>query len=382
MKNKKLSLTESVLLVAGAGMGTGLLTLPYAVSKIGLFGTLVALGLAYTVSLGLYFVIADLCRNSESSEDLSAILDEHLFKSGKRRVLRTVFYVLMCLLLVENLAVYTLCAAQVISDTFSVGIPFACAVFFTVCSLAAAFGVRGLGTGETLSVSLIGAAVVFLTVLSLFRPKGAVSFSFGDPGKVFAVYGLFMFAFSAIFSVMQVCVYIKDREKTGKAVAGGLSLNAVLTVVFILSALKGSENVTPVATTGLALSVGSRAVELVCTVLVLAAMFSSFLSSGFAFSDVIRKTVRVKGYAAWLASTLPAVVCAAFLPVSVTDLLQIGAGVLSLILMSAVLPAFLDAARSPSEKLLTGRGNTPRYIALSVGIGMILMAVSSFIPID
>ena len=50
MKTKKLTFIESVMLVAGAGIGTGILTIPYAISKIGGFGTLVALALAYAVS--------------------------------------------------------------------------------------------------------------------------------------------------------------------------------------------------------------------------------------------------------------------------------------------------------------------------------------------
>lgn len=43
MKSKKLTFGESLMLVAGAGIGTGILTIPYAVSKIGLLGTLLSL---------------------------------------------------------------------------------------------------------------------------------------------------------------------------------------------------------------------------------------------------------------------------------------------------------------------------------------------------
>ena len=36
MKNKKLTFLESLALVAGAGIGTGILTIPYAINKIGM----------------------------------------------------------------------------------------------------------------------------------------------------------------------------------------------------------------------------------------------------------------------------------------------------------------------------------------------------------
>ena len=70
MKTKKLTFIESLMLVAGAGIGTGILTIPYAIEKIGIFGTITALLVAYVVSVFIYLVIADLTKNSKKSEYL------------------------------------------------------------------------------------------------------------------------------------------------------------------------------------------------------------------------------------------------------------------------------------------------------------------------
>ena len=91
MKTKKLTLIESLMLVAGAGIGTGILTIPYAVRKIGVFGTITALFFAYAVSVLMYLILADLTRSSEKSEDLLAILDEHLFYGKGKRALKGYF---------------------------------------------------------------------------------------------------------------------------------------------------------------------------------------------------------------------------------------------------------------------------------------------------
>lgn len=50
MKTKKLTFIELLMLVAGAGIGTGILTIPYAIDKIGISGTVLSLALAYAVS--------------------------------------------------------------------------------------------------------------------------------------------------------------------------------------------------------------------------------------------------------------------------------------------------------------------------------------------
>ena len=56
MKSKKLTFAESLMLVAGAGIGTGILTIPYAIDKIGIFGTVLSLALAYAVSAVMYLI--------------------------------------------------------------------------------------------------------------------------------------------------------------------------------------------------------------------------------------------------------------------------------------------------------------------------------------
>ena len=178
MKAKNLTFTESVMLVAGAGIGTGILTIPYAISKIGVLGTLTALAVAYAVSALMYLIIADLARNSEKPEELLAILDEHLFGGKGRRVLNTVFLILLVLLLLENLVVYILCAGNVLSDLIGMDGTAAQVIFYVSASAVIVFGIKGMGIGEKLSMLLIGSAVLVLMLLSFFNVKGSLRFSF------------------------------------------------------------------------------------------------------------------------------------------------------------------------------------------------------------
>ena len=383
MKTKKLTFIESVMLVAGAGIGTGILTIPYAISKIGVFGTLAALLVAYLVSAFMYFIIADLTRNSKKPEDLLAILDEHLFSgSGKgKKALNIIFLVLLVLLLLENLVVYILCAGNVLADLFGISPAVSQILFYCLASIIVIFGVKGMGVGEKLSMLLIGCAVAVLMVLAFLNVKGSLSFSFGNFGTVFAVYGLFMFAFSAIFSIIQVCNHIEKPEHTGKAVIGGLTVNAAVTLAFTLAVILGSETVTEIATIGLSNSLGIPFVRIVCSLLVLLAMFTSFWSSGFAFADVVSGQFKLSAKLSWFISTLPALLIAVLLPLGVLDYVQIGAGALSIILVIVVLPAYGNAAKRPTRKLLLGKLSGNKIMLALVALFIILMAVSSFITI-
>lgn len=381
MKTKKLTFVESIMLVAGAGIGTGILTIPYAISKIGVFGTITALVAAYAVSAVMYLIIADLTRNSAKPEDLLAILDEHLFSGKGKKTLNMAFLILLVLLLLENLVVYILCASHVLTDLLGMSDTAAKILFYTLASLVIFFGIKGMGVGEKFSMILIGGAVLVLMVLSCLDVKGSLDFSFGAPDVVFAVYGLFMFAFSAIFSIIQVCNHLEKKEQTGKAVIGGLTLNAWITAAFTAAVILGSDTVTEIATIGLSSGIGIPFVRVLCSVLVLFAMFTSFWSSGFAFADVVRGQFGLPTRISWFIATFPALLIAAFLPLGVLDYVQIGAGALSIILVIVVLPAYSHAVKKPKQALLLGKCSGNKFMIAAVAVAVILMAVSSFIPI-
>ena len=381
MKTKKLTFIESLMLVSGAGIGTGILTIPYAISKIGVFGTITALLIAYAVSAFMYLIIADLTRNSEKPEDLLAILDEHLFSGKGKKALNIAFLVLLVLLLLENLVVYILCAGNVLTDLLGINSTVTQIIFYALASVVVIFGVKGMGVGEKLSMLLIGSAVLVLMVLSFLNVKGSLNFSFGTPSTVFAVYGLFMFAFSAIFSIIQVCNHIEKKELTGKAVIGGLTLNALITVAFTVAVILGSDTVTEIATIGLSESIGIPFVKILCSVLVLLAMFTSFWSSGFAFADVVGGQFGLSARISWFIATVPALLIAVFLPLSILHYVQIGAGALSIILVIVVLPAYYNAVKKPKQALLLGKLSGSKALITAVAVAIILMAISSFIPI-
>ena len=382
VKNRKLTFIEATMLVAGAGIGTGILTIPYAVEQIGIFGTLTALAAAYGVSVLLYLIIADLTLNSKESAGLLGILQEHLLFGKNQSVLKTVFFVILTVLLLENLVVYIMCAADVLAAWFGIDTNLAKVIFYLLASLVIIFGIKGVGIGEKFSVTLIGSVIAILTVLSLIAPKNSFSITFGEPHLVFAVYGLFMFAFSAIFSIIQVCNHIERVEDTKKAVVGGLSINACLTLIFAAAAILGSDQVTEIATIGLAATIGIPFVRIICSVFVLLAMFSSYWSSGLAFADMVEEQFNLGKRWSWFLSTVPTILIAILLPLTVLDYVQIGAGALSVILVIVVLPAYYHAAKHSQKKLLLGKVGRSKALLYAVGLMVVLMAVSSFISID
>ena len=381
-KTKKLTFWESVMLVAGAGIGTGIITIPYAISQIGVFGAATALLSAFVVSILTYLILADLVRNSTQSDDLIGALTEHLCKGKGRKFFSVLFLVLLALLLLEFLVVYSLCAGDVLSDLLGISRAVSILIFYFLASLIVFFGVKGMGVGEKISVLLIGAVVIVLTVLAFFHKNGSFPLIFGDPGKVFAVYGLFMYSMSSTFAVIQTCNHIEKPEQTGKAIIAGTAVNAGITAVFSIAVIIGSKAVTETATIGLSDGIGIPFVKVLCSILIIGAMFTSFWSIGFAFSDVVSNRFKLDTRLSWLITTVPAILLAVLLPLSILNYVQIGAGALSIVFLAVVFPAYKYAVSNPIQPPLLGKFSGKWPLLLFVVIGTVLMAVSSLIPVS
>ncbi len=381
MKNKKLTFMEGLMLVTGAGMGTGILTIPYAASKIGILGTLIALILAYAASVITYLFIADLTLQSTDSTQLLGILKQHLFRGKYEKVLTYIFFGMFVIILLQNLITYIMCATNIISELFSIPAIAAKIIFYVLALLVLLFGIKGIGIGEKIAVPLIAGSIVLLIILSALKPQDTPEFSVGDVSIVTAVFGLFMFAFSAIFSVVQVTNHLENKKHTKSVLIGGLTINAVLTFIFTVVAIVGSKEVTEVAILGLSDTIGKPWVKIICSIFVLLAMFTSYWSSGLAFADVIKDEFGMGKRKAAILGTLPATILAIVLPLSILDYAQIGAGALSVVVGLIILPAYYNAVKDKAQGLLLGRFAKSKALIGLVGASTLLMAISSFIPI-
>ncbi len=382
MKNRKLTFMEGLMLVAGAGMGTGILTIPYAASKIGIWGTLIALILAYAASVITYLFIADLTLQSTDSTQLLGILKQHLFRGKYEKVLTYIFFGMFVIILLQNLITYIMCATNIISELFSIPAIVAKIIFYVLALLVLLFGIKGIGIGEKIAVPLIAGSILLLIVLTAIKPQDTPDFSVGDIGIVTAVFGLFMFAFSAIFSVVQVTNHLENKKHTKSVLIGGLTINAVLTFVFTVVAIGGSKEVTEVAILGLSDTIGKPWVKIICSIFVLLAMFTSYWSSGLAFADVIKDEFGMGKRKAAILGTLPATILAIVLPLSILDYAQIGAGALSVVVGLIILPAYYNAVKDKTQGLLLGKFAKSKLLIGLVGVSTLLMAISSFIPIE
>jgi amino acid permease len=370
------------MLIAGAGIGTGMLTLPYAIKHIGAFGTIYALILAYIATAIINIYIADLALKSNGATEMLGIVKKQLPEGKVKKVLAVIFFLIIAVILLQDMIIYILCASDILVELFGIPELTAKLIFYFLASGVILLGVKGIGVSEKYSVSLIMIAVLILTTIALVNPQRMISFSFGEPKIVVAVYGLFMFAFSSFFSTIQVANNIEKVEELKKAMFCGLSINSAVTLLFAFAAITGSKVVTEVATIGIASSYGITWIRILCSALVLFAVVSSFWSVGRAFTDMVKEQINANEKVSWVVSTIPVLIIAIFFPMSVLKYVQIGAGILSIALGIMIIPAYYNLTKKFEEELLLGKIARSKLLMLFECIAMIVMAISSFITIS
>lgn len=378
MESKKISAWEAAMLIAGSGLGTGILAIPYAASRTGLFGIVISVAAAFAASALMHLLVADLVLNSKNSTQLMGIFKEHLFKGKNERLYSSLFFAVLAVVLLFNLAIYILVAAEVFTETFGIAPSVSKIIFYGAGSLIVAAGIKIIGVSEKYSMIIIGCVVLFLTVKSVNHPVRNMELTFGSYRGALALYGLVMFSFSALFSVPQAANNMEDKNKLKTAVIAGIGINAAITLIFTFAAITASKNITQVATIGLSSSLG-KLTSFVCDVFVILAIFTSFLSIALAQLDIIcieLKATRTQGF---IFATIPSLLAALFLPVNFITMIQIVGGVVAVITSVLVIPGYIKATEHSNGNLMLGRLGKSKILLNMVLASYVLMAVSSFI---
>ena len=398
MAEKKLTQFEAGMLVAGAGLGTGILAIPFASSNLGIVQIAAAVITAYAISAVLHLLVADLVFLSAPSVQLMEIFKKHLFHGKAGKIASRIFFAVLIAVLLMNLTLYLTCAAEVMTGVFGMPGWAAKVVFYLAASAVVLPGLKVIGISEKYSMILIGGVIVMLSVLAAGHSGGQITVFSGSLVRMTALYSLCMFSFSALFSVPQIAAGLRDRKKVKRCVLAGIGTNAAITFIFTVIVLKVSPAVTKVATVGLSNEFG-MAVKIACAVFVILAMLTSFWSISLAQLDIIREELKISRFLCWVCATLPVLLLAVILPFGYLSYIEVVGGAVAIIIALLVLPAYWNAAGGvrggggaggalgaggaggidkPGEGLILGRYARSKLLLLVLFVFYIIMAVFSF----
>ena len=385
---RELRLVEATSLVAGAGIGGGVMAVPLLVTSVGLMPAILIMLVAYGVTVTLHIMIAELSLKTDCSSELLTVFTRHLFHDGK--LVRGIFYVLMAVTLICNLAAYITGSGSILTNLAGIPLILSEVLFFVFAAAVVLLGLKRVAINETVVLLVM---FVFLAVLAVStfqlpaQQQQALPATSWAPFPLLAVYGMVMFSLSSLFAVPQVASGLRgDRRRLLVAIGTGLLINLLVIAVVTLCTLLSSSTVTQVAIIGWTEALGGPT-RIFGSLFIVLAMLTTFWSISLQLADMTRSFFRTGRFFAWIIATIPAFLLALLPLTSFLDLMQIAGGATAVIIAFMAVPAYLNATRVAQSSqdtacnrgLLLGRLGRSRILCGVIVVMYLLMAVASFL---
>ena len=408
MQDRKRSVFKAAAVVAGNGIGSGVMAIPYYISHTGIAGGVTAFAAAYLVSVLMHLMIAEMVLHTGDTADILAVFNKYLFKGRKGKILRPAFFALLTIVLIANLSAYISGASEIFTGLLPVSPVIVKVVFFIFAASVVLAGLGAVCTGEAVSVSFMVVILVFMCIFSLLHINSGVEIRIlGSITGWMAAYGMIMFSFSAIFAVPQVVEYlggvpddvpdgpagkgerltdvrkkeeISDTGKTEarirKAIWLGLFINLVISVTVTICTVITSVEVTDIAIVGWAESVGGT-IRILGSVFIVFAMITSFWSIGLASADIVAGQTGLKRGLSFVIATVPALILTLTTGSSFTDYLKLVGGIVAMIISLMAVPSFLICMNDKTPVRVMRKDMKIKAVAGSVFVMYVIMAVGS-----
>ena len=372
---KALTTTEGAAMIAGTGIGSGVMAIPYLVKSAGAVGGLLAFAAAFALSVFMHCLTADMVLNSGEHE-ITRIFSRLLLQGKWRRPLELLFFALVAVMLVANLSAYILGGAEVLCALLPIPTAAGKLLFYAVAVLPVMLGLRAIGMGEKCLVAVIGVMLTVMAVLALAKAEGTLPLR-GGLRAALGVFSMVMFSLTALFAVPELARGMHNNARRMKsAIFGGLSANLVVCLLICVSAIAASEEVTKMAAVGLHDALGP-VVGVCAGLFVLLAMLTSFFVLAFSLTGIVSAQFHAKRWLCFAAATLPALL-AAFIPsASFADMAKVAGGIISLLISVLLIPSYCRSVQLTGCSAVTGRWGQSRMLLACVIIGSLLVMIGA-----
>jgi amino acid permease len=381
MTDRRFSFWEATSLMVGAGVGAGIMAVPYLAERVGLVGLALILPVAWAASALVHLMLAEVLFRTGRDLQVVELMRLYVFRSRAGRPILWTVFALLSVAFLANLAAYVSGAGEIVADLVNIDRRLAEAVVYLASAGVVFFGLRAVGVAERFgAIALFGLVAVLVVGIAGIPLEPAVGPS-GTPSEWLGLYGMVMYAYWTFYSVPQVIAGMgSDHRGAVRAVLLGLALNGLLSATVAVVALGVSTEVTSVAIIGIADRLGDWA-GVVGSLFIVAALVTSYWSVSLALVDILREQTSIPARLAWLLATLPSLLVLWLGVWQFLEWLRLAGGATAIVVALITIPMYRTARRIGPVAVpdwTLGRWGSPAMLALAF-LAMVLMAVGSLL---
>ena len=383
MDDRRFGFWSATSLMVGAGVGAGIMAVPFLAERVGLVALAVILPLAWAASALVHLMLAEVLFRTGRDLQVVELMRIYVFRGRLGRGILWAVFGILSVAFLANLAAYVSGAGEIVADLAAIDRRLAELLVYVISAGVVFFGLGAVGIAERFgALALFGCVVVLATGVTGIPLQPAMGPS-GTPSEWLALYGMVMYAYWTFYSVPQVVAGMgPDRRGAVRAILLGLALNGLLTGVVAVVALGVSSEVTEVAIIGIADRLGDWA-GVVGSLFIVAALVTSYWSVSLALADILRERTAIPVLLAWLLATLPSLLVLWLGVWQFLDWLRLAGGATAIVVALITIPMYRATQRTGPVAVpdwTLGRWGSPAMLALAL-LAMALMAVGSLLGI-
>lgn len=364
----RLTFFEAASLIIGHGVGAGILSVPYIVSRNSIGDLLWILALVYGINLLLHFMIAELSLHNGGAQFIKCF-EQDLFIGRYGKIFTWAAFALLGLSVVINVSGFITGGGAVLTSWLGMPAWAAMTVFYAVAAAVVFFGMKLVGICEKFAVLFMTGVIGILVVFGLRQGSAGFEGSRVAWTNVMALYSMVTFSLSAVMSVPQVVKGLDgDRNRIRGAIAAGTGFNLALVsiVTFITLYSVGGEITENGALVDLSARLGGW-VSVIGYGFSLLALATSFWANTLNLRDVFAEQTGMDNRKSWLVTSLPCLFIALLGITSFVGFSRL-ASVVQVLTGVGVIAAYHHARKRTGASPICGRlGTLPFQILVVAG---------------
>lgn len=384
MKDHLLTRWEAYSLMVGAGVGAGIMAVPFLAEHIGLVGLAIILPVAWAASSLIHLMLAEVLFRTGRNLQIVELMHLYLLRGRIGRWFLWMIFAFLSIAFLANLAAYVSGAGEIVATLAGIDQRIAEILVYVISAGVVFFGLKAVGIAERFGALMLVGLLAAIGIGAIPLPFHAPLGPSGSINEWLALYGMAMYALWTFYSVPQVVKGLgTDHRGVIRTILVGLGINGLLTGVVALIALGISTKVTEVAIIGISERIGSWT-GLIGSLFIVAALVTSYWSVSLALADIIRERTGISSKVSWLLATLPSLLVLWIGAWQFLEWLRFAAGATAIVVALMTLPMYRQAQRtSPvhTPAWTLGRWGSPAMLVLLL-LSLILMAIGSLVSVQ
>ena len=123
MERDRLTRWEATSLMVGAGVGTGIMAVPYLAARVGLMGLAIVLPIAWAASALVHLMLAEVLFRTGRDLQIVELMRIYVLRGRVGQVLLWSVFALLSLAFLANLAAYVSGAGEIVASLLNLDLP-------------------------------------------------------------------------------------------------------------------------------------------------------------------------------------------------------------------------------------------------------------------